>query len=579
MIEKNLFSLLSHSKKYIAFHVIFQWLSLISQIIAIFTLSGLLEMLFKNAWNEKRILCSFISFVLVIFIRYFSERAQTKLSFLASVDVKRILREKIYEKMLKLGTSYKEQVTTSEIVQIATEGVEQLEIFFGKYLPQLFYCLLAPLTLFFVLSFIDMRASLVLLTCVPLIPISIVIVQKIAKKLLNKYWTAYTELGDSFLENLQGLTTLKIYQADEQKAIEMDQEADHFRKITMKVLTMQLNSTSIMDIIAYGGATVGMLVAINSCIQGQISLYDSLIIILLASEFFLPMRLLGSYFHIAMNGMAASNKIFKLLNLPEPKHGTFSISDLQTTIIFTNANFSYQNNRQILNNITLTIPHNSLISIVGESGSGKSTIANLLTGKNKNYTGSIKIGNIELSDIKESSLMRHVNLISHNSYLFKGTVRDNLLMANPNATDTELINVLKKVTIWDFLLTQNGLDTLLAERASNISGGQKQRIALARTLLTDASIYIFDEATSNIDCNSEEVIMKIVKELSKSKTVILISHRLANVITSNCIYMLCDGNVIESGTHEELLSHNSSYAEMYYAQQKLEQYQMSEGCL
>lgn len=574
MIEKHLFSLLSHSKKYIAFHIIFQWLSLISQIIAIFTLSGLLEMLFKEEWNKKRIVYSFIIFAFVIFIRYFSERAQAKLSFLASVDVKMILREKIYEKMLRLGTSYKEQVTTSEIVQIATEGIEQLEIFFGKYLPQLFYSLLAPVTLFFVLSFVDVKASLILLTCVPLIPISIVIVQKIAKKLLNKYWTVYTELGDSFLENLQGLTTLKIYQADELKAMEMDQEANHFRKITMKVLTMQLNSTSIMDIIAYGGAAVGMLVAVNSCVQGRISLYGALIIILLASEFFLPLRLLGSYFHIAMNGMAASNKIFKLLNLTEPQQGIFSISDLKTTIIFKNTHFSYQYNRQILNDISLTIPAGSLISIVGESGSGKSTIANLLTGKNKNYTGSIKIGNIEISDIKESSLMKHVNLIGHNSYLFKGTVRDNLLMANPNATDEEMISVLKKVTIWDFLLTQNGLDTLLAERASNISGGQKQRIALARTLLTDASIYIFDEATSNIDCTSEEIIMKIVKELSKSKTVILISHRLANVITSNCIYMLCDGSIAESGTHEELLSHNSYYAKMYYAQQKLEQYQM-----
>ena len=573
MIKTRLIKLLDHSKKYIIYTILFQWLNLISQVVMIFTLSNLIENLYYETLSNELIKISIIKFVLVIIIKHLCDKAITRSTYLASSDVKRILREKIYEKMLRLGSSYNEKVATSEIVQVSTEGVEQLETYFGKYLPQLFYSLLAPITLFIILKRISFKASIVLLICVPLIPISIVIVQKIAKRLLNKYWSIYTELGDSFLENLQGLTTLKVYQADEKKAEEMDEESQEFRRITMKVLTMQLNSTSVMDIVAYGGAAVGMLTAILEFSKGNISISGALCIILLASEFFLPLRLLGSYFHIAMNGMAASDKIFKILDLDENEIKDIALENKPLDISFKDTYFSYDEKREILKGINLNIPSNSFVSLVGESGCGKSTIASILAGKNKNYRGEILIDNKPLKDINEEDLLEHVLLVKHNSYLFKGTVEDNLKMAKNDASKEEMEAVLKKVNLLDFLNTQDGLNTKLLEKASNLSGGQAQRLALARALLKEnVSIYIFDEATSNIDIESEEIIMQVIKDLAKEKTVLLISHRLANVVSSDTIYFLKDGKITEFGKHDELIKLNGDYATIYNSQIALENY-------
>ena len=488
------------------------------------------------------------------------------------MDVKRILREKIYEKMLKLGASYNEQVSSSEVVQVSTEGVEQLETYFGKYLPQLFYSLIAPVTLFVILSRASLKASIILLICVPLIPVSIVAVQKIAKKLLDKYWSIYTGLGDSFLENLQGLTTLKIYQADQQKADEMDMESQNFRRITMKVLTMQLNSTSVMDIVAYGGAAIGMAVAVSEFLEGNISISGTLCIVLLASEFFLPLRLLGSFFHIAMNGMAASDKIFKILDLPEPQTGEKILPEGSLDISFKNVHFAYEEDREILKGIDLYLPAGSFVSLVGESGCGKSTIAGIISAKNRGFTGEITIGGVPLSQVKETDLMRHVVLVRHNSYLFKGTVEENLRMAKPDATEAEMEEVLVKVNLLGFLQTQDGLQTKLLEKAGNLSGGQCQRLAIARALLRDSAVYIFDEAASNIDVESEELIMDVIHQLARTKTVLLISHRLANVVNSDQIYFLKDGEIKESGKHEELMQLNGEYRHLYDSQMALENY-------
>ncbi len=573
MIKTRLINLLSHAKKYIVFVILFQWINLLAQVLIVFTLADLIENLYYQTLSNEMIKLACIKFILVIIIKYICDKAINKSSFRASVDVKRILREKIYEKMLRLGSSYNEKVPTSEIVQVSSEGVEQLETYFGKYLPQLFYSLLAPITLFIILKKISFKASIVLLICVPLIPISIVVVQKIAKKLLNKYWGIYTSLGDSFLENLQGLTTLKVYQADEKKATEMDAESEQFRKITMKVLTMQLNSTSVMDIVAYGGAAVGMLVTIKEFVGGNISISGALCIILLASEFFLPLRLLGSYFHIAMNGMAASDKIFKILDLDENDSKNDTLPNEPLDISFKDVYFSYEKDREILKGINLNIKANSFVSLVGESGCGKSTIANILSGKNKNYDGEILIGGKSLKEMNEKDLLKHVLLVKHNSYLFKGSVKDNLLMAKENASDEEMIEVLEKVNLWGFLNNQEGLDTKLLEKASNLSGGQAQRLALARALLKeDVFIYIFDEATSNIDVESEEIIMKVIHSLAKEKTVLLISHRLANVVNSDEINFLKDGLILESGSHEELLKLNGDYKNIYDSQIALENY-------
>lgn len=572
MIKKRLIGLLKDSKKYIVQNVLWQWLGLLAQIAAILVVGQFLDTAIFGSVTSREILTTGMVCAISIIIRMVSDKKASKASFLASADVKRVLREKIYEKLVRLGASYKEQISTSEVVQLSVEGVEQLETYFGRYLPQFFYSLLAPITLFAVLSFISWKASLVLLICVPLIPLSIVAVQKFAKRLLKKYWGSYTELGDSFLENLQGLTTLKIYQSDERKAKEMDEEAEKFRRITMKVLTMQLNSISVMDLVAYGGAAIGMIVVVREYIDGSLGFAGAFAILLLAAEFFIPLRLLGSFFHIAMNGMAASDKIFRLLDMPERELGTEELSGEELDINFENISFSYEKERPILKDVSFHIPKGQFVSLVGESGCGKSTIASLILGRNRQYQGKILLGGMDLKNIKEKSLMVHITLVRHNSYLFKGTVEENLLMGNPNATQEQMIEVLKKVNLWEFLNGQEGLWTKLAEKGSNFSGGQCQRLCIARALLHNTEIYIFDEAASNIDVESEEIIMDVIRQLAETKTVLLISHRLANVKKSHCIYVLSEGKIVEKGTHRELMEQSGVYKEMYRTQKNLENY-------
>ena len=572
MIKTRLVKLLSHAKRYIVFQVLWQWLSLLCQVLMLYSASVLIEKALFGILNIQEVWQYGAIVVGAMIIRFFCDRQASYASFKASVDVKRILREKIYGKLLRLGVSYRESVATSEVVQMAAEGVEQLETYFGRYLPQLFYSLLAPLTLFVILVFVNWKASLVLLICVPLIPISIVAVQKFAKKLLNKYWGIYTELGDSFLENLQGLTTLKIYQADSEKSVAMDEESQRFRRITMKVLTMQLNSTSVMDIIAYGGAAVGMIVTLREFFAGNVSLGGALMLILLASEFFIPLRLLGSFFHIAMNGMAASDKIFALLDIPESEAVSGKVTDTKVSISLEDVHFSYEKEREILKGVSMDMPAGSFISLVGTSGCGKSTIAGILMGKNRHYEGSIRIGGVEASELTEESRMQTITLVSQNSYLFKGTVEENLRMGKLDASEAEMLSALERVNLLGFMTAQQGLKTPVLEKGSNFSGGQCQRLALARALLHDTPVYIFDEATSNIDMESEEMIMDVIHELAKTKTIVLISHRLANVVDSDCIYMLQNGKIVQSGAHKALIEATGAYEQLYRYQSELEAY-------
>ena len=572
MIKKRLIGLLAHGKKYIVFQVLWQWFALLCQVLIIYAVAMTLDGAVFGTLTEKRLAIYACLGAGGMALRFFCDRQAAQASFAASMDVKRILREQIYRKLLRLGASYREGVSTSEVVQMAAEGVEQLETYFGKYLPQLFYSLAAPVTLFVILSFVNWQASLVLLVCVPLIPVSIVAVQKIAGRLLKRYWGIYTELGDSFLENLQGLTTLKIYQCDGIRARKMDEEAQRFRQITMKVLMMQLNSTSVMDIIAYGGAAAGMIVTVCQFCAGHVGLGGALMLILLASEFFIPLRLLGSFFHIAMNGMAASDRIFALLDLPEPQEQEGKIQEERVDLTMFKVRFSYESDREILKGIHMNFPAGSFTSLVGLSGSGKSTVAGLLTGRNKGYEGSITAAGMELSRVSEASLMDTVTMVSHNSYLFKGTVEENLRMGKENASDEELEEVLREVRLYDFLYSRQGLGTAVAERGENFSGGQRQRLALARALLHDTPVYIFDEATSNIDMESEEMIMDVIHRLAKKKTVILISHRLANVVKSDRIYLLEQGKVVQWGNHDALMAQEGPYRELFQHQQELENY-------
>ena len=569
MINKRLVRLLSDGKKYIYGNIFFQWINLIANIVAIFLISDFISDSYYGKVTDTKLIRLIIILAIAVLARVICNIASNKMSYLSSKKVKQVLRHKIMEKMLTLGSSYNEKVRTSEVVQVSVEGVEQIETYFGLYLPQLFYSLLAPLTLFAVIVFMSFTPAIVLLLCVPLIPISIAAVQTFAKKLLAKYWGKYTGLGDTFLENLQGLTTLKIYQADEYKNKKMNEEAEEFRKITMKVLTMQLNSITIMDIVAYGGAALGIILTVKQFVAGNIRLDQAIAIILLSADFFIPMRQLGSFFHIAMNGMAAIDKIFKILDLEVPEEKTMILPE-KGSIKVENLSFAYDESHNVLNDISIELLEQGMVSLVGASGSGKSTMASLLMKRSKNYSGKIFVGEVDFNEISEKSVMDNITYISHSSYIFKGTVRDNLLMAKADARDEELWDVLKKTNLADFFEADNGLDFEIAEAGGNLSGGQKQRLALARGLLHDSRFYIFDESTSNIDVESEEVILEQIKELAKHKGVLMISHRLANVVSSDKIFVLEKGQLKEEGTHEELLAMHGTYSTLWDTQQSLE---------
>lgn len=577
MMNKRLIGTVRESKKYVVGNVISQWISLAVNIGMMAAIAKMLQSLYMGTIGSRQVALTAILAVVAVGIRFLCAVISSRMSYLSSKEVKKTLRQMIYKKLLRLGSSYKEQTNTSEVVQVAVEGVEQLETYFGAYLPQLFYAMLAPLTLFAFLSFVNFPSALVLFLCVPLIPVTIIMIQRWAKKLLAKYWSQYTALGDTFLENLQGLTTTKIYQADAFKHREMNEQSEHFRKITMKVLTMQLNSITIMDLIAYGGAALGVILATLQFQAGKVDLFGCIMIILLGADFFLPMRILGSFFHIAMNGMAASDKIFRLLDLPEPEQKNAVVPE-DCSIECENLRFAYEADREVLHGVSLSFPKGSFTAIVGESGCGKSTISAILMGRNKGYAGKITVGGVSLSKISEDSLMKNITYVSHQSYLFKGTVRENLLMANPKDCDDVLWDVLEQVNLADFLRGENGLDTMLNEKASNLSGGQCQRLALARALLHDSPVYIFDEATSNIDVESENDIMAQIYGLARTKTVILISHRLANITGADKIYVLEQGEIVEKGNHKTLLAQQGVYAKLWNAQQELENYAKGEHC-
>lgn len=570
MFNKRLLIEFKENKILVVGMVITQWLSLLANVLLIYTMSDFIMKVFNRQVESKDIYILAITAITVMAVRTVMNSLNSSLSFKASTGVKKRLRQMIFEKLMRLGSGYKEKLQTAEAVQITTEGVEQLEIYFAKYIPQFFYSLLAPLTLFLIVGRMSLKVAVVLLICVPLIPVSIVVVQKFAKKMLSKYWGTYTELGDSFLESIQALTTLKIYQADKRYAKKMDDEAEKFRKITMKVLIMQLNSVSIMDMIAYGGAALGIILTVLEWQAAGINLAQSIFIIMVSAEFFLPLRLLGSFFHIAMNGNAAADKIFKLLDCEEIQD-TENVNWNMGDIVCENVSYTYPDKEDaVLRNVSFNIPQNELTAIVGESGCGKSTFVSLLMKERRDYTGKITIGGNELNEISGDMLRRHITRISHDAYIFYGTLYDNLKMGNPAADRKQMEEALRLVDMYDTVSEKGGLDMAIEEKGANLSGGQKQRIAMARAILHDSDVYVFDEATSNVDVESENKIMEVVDKLSKTKTVIVIYHRLANVKNADNIIVLKDGIICEQGNHNILIEKNGHYARLYNTQKKLE---------
>ena len=578
MINKRLIGLCKDSKKYIGLTILANWVAIICNIITILIIGNFINNIYLGNIDRidmNSILKPGLIIVVLLIIRFISNILYAKFSNLASSEARTTLREMVYEKLLKIGGSYTSVESTSSIVQVMVEGVEQLEIYFGKYLPQFFYSLLVPVTLFVFMSFISLKAALVFILCVPLIPVSIIAIMKIAKRILKDYWKSYSDLGGTFLENLQGLTTLKVFDIDEERHEKMNVEAEKFRKITMKVLSMQLNSITIMDLVAFGGAALGSIVALIQFKSGDLLPGSMIIIILLSSEFFIPLRLLGSFFHIAMNGMAASDRIFSILDAKErEKDIDTSISDLGNNIEvkLEDVTFSYDGEREVLKNINMNITKGGMTAIVGESGSGKSTVASIILNNFEVNKGKVLVNSKNIENIESNLIYENIGLISTNSYIFNGTILDNLLVAKKDATNDEINNALKLARLYDFVEgLKNKLNTNVGEGGNALSGGQKQRLALARAILANRKMIIFDEATSNIDVESEEAIWESIYELSKDKTVLVISHRLANVKEAKNIYVMNKANLVEEGTHKDLMELKGYYSEMVNKQNELEE--------
>lgn len=568
MIDKELFKLIGGNKKYIFIAVLLQAIGLIANVAITGSVCYAVYLLTQNA-EAVEFVYPLIGAVVGIIVRYICSRATGDIKDKLGRSVKKDLRERVYNKIVKLGVKTTDGMSMAGLTQVSVEGVEQLDLYYSSYLPQLFFAMIAPVILFLICVWIDWRTALVLIACVPLIPVSIIAVSKYAKKIFAKYWGKYTSMGDKFLDSVQGLKELKIFQADAAQHVKINESAEEFRVITMKVLVMQLASTTIMDLVAYGGAGVGIALAISGTAFWGLNPIAALFLCLVAVEFFLPLRAFGSAFHVAMNGASAGKKIISLLNAPDPEWGTETVDGKE--IKLENLTFSYDGKRDVLKNVNMTFPEKGMTAIVGESGCGKSTVVNMLIGAFRPQKGDVTVGGKQLEKLSRESWYSHLSAVSYNTYIFNESVRDNFKMAKENVSDEEILAALEKVNLKEFIEENGGLDKVITEDANNISGGQKQRLALAIALVSDKDIYVFDEATSNIDIDSEAIIMKNIKAISEEKSVIVISHRLANVVPADNIYYMEDGEVKETGSHDELMAAKQGYARLYTAQKTLEQ--------
>lgn len=557
MLDKELLRYIGDKKKYIFLIDIVNIIGLIINVLITFLMVLSIKDFINNEINLGiiKILLVFFLALLKVITTKISSNLSTKLADYVVFK----LRDDTYNKFLRVHG--RTPFTTQEMAQLSTEGIEQLRLYYSNYLPSFFYAMFAPILLFIMFMFINIPVAITYLVCVPLIPLSIVMVSKWAKKIFNKYWNQYTSLGDSFLDNTSGMKELKIFAYDEIKAKQMMNESEEFRKITMKVLTMQLASITIMDLVAYGGAGIGIVLSLIAMKNG-LDVYLALFIILIGAEFFLPMRALGSAFHVAMNGATAGKKVLKLLKEEDYIDGSLEIENINK-IELKNIEFGYNSNL-ILNNVSLTL-NKGFNSIVGLSGSGKSTIAKLCSKIEKVNSGSIEIDEINIDNVLSKSFYNHACYISNNSFLFHQTIKESFRFYNKDITEDEMIKLLEEVR-----LSHLSLDLKINDQSSNISGGEKQRLVLAFYLSKKYDFYIFDEATSNIDVESEEIILSKIYNLSKTNIVLFISHRLKSVVNSDVIYYLKDGNIIEKGKFKELMKENTEFKKLYDFQVSIE---------
>lgn len=578
MFEKRLFSLVPQATPYIVASVLFKWIALMANITVMWVLAhilgGVITGGFPASLAVEALMQAALPLAAAIIVRaasiYLAQRAGDKAAF----EAVRRVRSLVYDKLTALGPSYTETVPTAEAVQTSVEGATQLQVYFGGYLPQLFFAGLAPITLFVLLVSQAGLPAALLLACVPVIPVSIMMVMRNAKKIGAEYWGSYVDLGGMFLEAVQGLTTLKVYQADRDWHERINAESERFRGATMRLLVMQLRSICVMDLVVYMGAALGIIVAALQLASGKISFEAAFLIVFLSQEFFLPMRRLGSLFHTAMNGMAASRRMFSILDAPEPERGNVEL-DGRGDIELSGVDYAY-GDRTVLDGADATIARGSLVALVGESGGGKSTLAGIIAGRKDAYQGTVRIGGVELRDVTAASLMRAVTLVPTNGYLFAGTLRDNLLLAQHGATDAELMRALDRTRVAAFVQANGGLDMVINEGGTNLSGGQRQRVCMARALLHDSPIYVFDEATSNVDAASEAAIGEVIASLAGDHTVIVVAHRLSTIVDADQILVLERGRIAERGTHGELLAADGAYAHMWNSQEQLSAYAYAE---
>ena len=568
MFDKELIRLIGAHKKYVIYSVLLMILGMLANIGITASICWAVYLLIEKQPALMYIYPAMTAIVAII-IRYIASRLTGDWKDVLGRKVKKDLRARTYDKILRLGVKSTDGMSMAGLTQVSMEGIEQLDLYYSTYLPQFFFSMIAPFILFAICVGIDWRTSLVLLACVPLIPVSIVAVSKYAKRIFAKYWGKYTSMGDVFLDSVQGLKELKIFRADAARHKKMNASAEEFRRITMKVLVMQLASTTIMDLVAYGGAGAGTALSVVGLMNGRLAPAAALFLVLVAVEFFLPLRALGSAFHIAMNGASAGKQIISLLNQPDPVWGKEEVTGTQLKL--ENVTFSYDGRRDVLKNVSMTFPEKGMTAIVGESGCGKSTVVSILIGAYRPKAGDVTVGGQPLESVTRESYYVHIASVSYNTYIFNDSVRANFELAKKNVSDEEIWNALEKVNLAGFIRENGGLDKVIAEDANNVSGGQKQRLALAVNLVANKDIYVFDEATSNIDIESEAIIMRNIKAMSAEKSVIVISHRLANVVPADNIYFMEDGEVKESGSHAELMNAHGGYAKLYTAQKELEE--------
>ncbi|MFR8743711.1 MAG: ABC transporter ATP-binding protein/permease [Peptoniphilus sp.] len=569
MFNKKLFNELKSEKVQILKLLLIKILQMTTNVAMIFLIGKSIEALISSSFSGSK----FILFMLLIMgLNIFLIKIEAGISYKASYRIKNNLRERLMKKVFSFKMEYGSKVSISEVINLGVEGIEQLNLFYSALLPQLLFALIGPVILFCILSFLNFKIAIIMLLLIPLIPIAIMMVQKLAKKVVKTYWKSYTNLSEVFIDFLYGLTSLEVFNADEDYNDLLNQKAEDFRVKTMKLLMMQLNNITVLDLISYAGSALGIILSIYYYSKGQLSIFAAFSFILLSQEFFLPLRRLGALFHVAMNGITAANSLFEILEIESIEDFENLIQDERVDVEVKNLNFSY-GEKEILRDLNMKIKSNKITAIVGESGCGKSTLAKLVGGFERNYDGEILYNG--LSEISNDSLNENIMLVDNNPYFFKESLRYNLKIANKNADDEKLIEVLEEVGLYSYFKNIGGLDSILESAGNNLSGGQKQRLAIGRALLKEPKILILDESISNIDKESEDLILNLIQKLKEEMTIILITHRLNTVLQADYIYYLDNKKVAEEGSFEEI-SKGELFSGIYRYQRELEMWGLNE---